>query len=290
MLQGLLDLEYDFFGVEPYERSKDRHSYRISCQQRELVTRVGRLWLRVPRDREGRFSTEIFERYQRSEKALVLALQETDLQWVSIRKVRQIIDKLCVVDFSKDQASLLAQMLDGELESWRTRPLEKTYSYLVVDAHYECVREDGKVESDGVLMSKGINEDGYREIHSVAMAPVEEEASWSDVFSGHTARSLDASSVCCVVSDEHLGLRAARRYLPRTTWQRCQTHYPRNAAAKVPRKARQEVHAGLRDVFNVPDARALGSEPEKRGSWTSDECLSFIAFICEYARHQGNGQ
>jgi putative transposase len=149
----------------------------------------------------------------------------------------------------------MAQMLDSELEAWRTRPLGKAYPYLMVDAHYEYVREDGKVESDGVLMIKGINEDGYREILGVAVAPVEEEASWSEVFSDLMARGLDAGSVRCVVSDEHLGLRAAmRRYLPRTTWQRCQTHYQRNAASKVPRKARTEVHAGLRDIFNAPDA------------------------------------
>ena len=165
----------------------------------------------------------------------------------------------------------MAQMLDGELEAWRTRPLEKAYPYLVVDAHYEYVREDGKVESDGVLMIKGINEDGYREILSVAMAPVEEEASWSEVFSDLLARGLDVGSVSCVVSDEHLGLRAAlRRYLPRTTWQRCQTHYQRNAAAKVPRKARQEVHAGLRDVFNAPNAdRAWERARRLMKSWRS---------------------
>jgi transposase-like protein len=265
MIQELLDLEFsEFLGAEPYERSEERQGYRNGFRQRELVTRVGRLWLRVPRDREGKFSTELFERYQRSEKALVLALQESYLQGVSTRKVRRITEKLCGVEFSKDQVSRAMQMLDDELEAWRSRPLEKVYPYLVVDAHYEYVREDGRVESEGVLLVKGINEDGYREILSVVVAPTEEEVTWNEVFSDLLARGLDAKSVRCMTSDEHLGLRKAmRRYLPRVIWQRCQTHYQRNAAGKVPRKAREEVHAGLRDVFNAPDAERAWKRVER---------------------------
>ena len=93
-LQELLGLEFSqFLGTGPYERSRDRTGYRNGYYRRELFTRVGRLTLRVPRDREGRFSTEIFERYQRNEEALVLALQESYLQGVSTRKVRKITEK-----------------------------------------------------------------------------------------------------------------------------------------------------------------------------------------------------
>jgi putative transposase len=255
LVQEILDLEFtQFLGAEPYERSSGREGYRNGYYPRDLFTRVGRLTLRVPRDREGRFSTEIFERYQRSEKALVLALQESYLQGVSTRKVKKITEKLCGVRFSKDQVSSIAQKLDGELGAWRSRPLEMDYPYLVVDAHYEYVREDGQVESDGVLQVKGIREDGYREILSVFVAPTEEEATWSEVFADLRRRGLDANSVRYVVSDEHLGLRKAlRRYFPQAIWNRCQTHYQRNAAGKVPGKARDEVHSGLRDVFTSPD-------------------------------------
>ena len=77
VLQELLELEFtEFLRAEPYERSEERRGYRNGHRSRELYTRVGTLTLRIPRDREGRFSTEIFARYQRSEKALVLALQE----------------------------------------------------------------------------------------------------------------------------------------------------------------------------------------------------------------------
>ncbi len=244
LLQEVLDLEFhQFLGAAPYERSQDRKGYRNGYYHRELFTRVGRLTLRVPRDRQGRFSTDIFERCQRSEKALVLALQESYLQGVSTRKVKKITDreackaKLCGVQFSKDQVSSMAQELDEELAVWRSRPLDVANPYLVVDAHYEYVRGDGQVESDGVLLVKGVREDGYREILSVLVAPTEDEATWSEVFSDLLDRGLDAGEVKCITSDEHKGLRKAmRQYLPKATWQRCQTHYQRNAGGKVLRK------------------------------------------------------
>jgi transposase-like protein len=244
----------EFMAAEPYERSEERQGYRNGYRQRDLFTRVGRLTLRVPRDREGRFSTQLFERYQRSEKALVLALQESYLQGVTTRKMRRITEKLCGVEFSKDQVSRMTQSLDEELFAWRQRTLEKHYPYLVVDARYEYIREDGRVESEGVFTVKGINQDGYREILSVAVAPGEEEATWGEVFADLLDRELDPNSVRYVVSDEHRGLKAAlRRYFPGATWQRCQTHYQRNAGAKVPRRVRREVHRQLRDIFNAPD-------------------------------------
>ena len=178
LVQELLDVEFsEFKASEPYERSEDRQGYRNGYRQRDLFTRVGRLTLRVPRDREGRFSTQLFERSQRSEKAPVLALQESYLQGASTRKMRRITEKLCGVEFSKDQAFRMAQALDEELSSRRQRTLEKRYPYLVVDARYEYVREDGRVENEGVLTVKGINQDGYREILAVAVSPGEEEAS-----------------------------------------------------------------------------------------------------------------
>ena len=254
LAQELLELEFEeFLGAEPYERSGDREGYRNGYRERDLFTRVGKLTLRVPRDREGKFSTRLFDRYQRSEKALVLALQESYLQGVSTRKVKKITEKLCGVEFSKDQVSRMAQELDETLETWRTRPLEKTYPYLMVDASYEYVREDGQVVTEGVLTVKGISQEGYREILSVAVAPTEEEATWSAVFSDLINRGLEPSEVEYIVSDKHEGLRnAMRRFFPKTTWNWCQTHYQRNAGSNVSHSAREEVHRKLRDVFRSP--------------------------------------
>ncbi len=201
----------------------------------------------------------------------MLALQESYLQGVSTRKIKKITEKLCGVRFSKDQVSAMAQELDGQLETWRNRPLTQKYLYLVVDAHYEYVREDGQVQSDAALVVKGVREDDYREILAVFVAPAEEEATWSRVFSALTDRGLDPRAVRCMTSDDHKGMRKAiQRYFPRASWHRCHTHYQRNAGGYVPAKAREEVHAGLRDVFNAPDrSQALTRAEQLMEAWRS---------------------
>jgi len=288
LLQELLELEFtQFLGAERYQRTPHRRGYRNGHRERQLHTRVGTLTLRVPRDREGRFSPALFQRYQRSEKALVLALQEMYLQGVSTRKVRAITEELCGTEFSKDRVSALAQALDEELERWRKRPLRKRYPYLVCDARYEHVRDDGRIESEAVLVVMGVNEEGNREVLSVAVAPAEEEASWGEVLADLLERGLDPQAVRYVVSDDHRGLRAAlARYLPRARWQWCQMHYQRAAGAKVPRKARAEVHAGLQDVFQAPDrATALRRVREWQQRWERrfPELVEWLEGTIEFA-------
>ena len=255
LYQEMLEMEFtEHVGAGRYERTADRQGYRNGYRERQLHTRVGTLNLRVPRDRDGTFSTQLFERCQRSERALILALQEAYVTGVSTRKVRRITEKLCGTQFSKDQVSRMAQALDDELDPWRKRPLGKNYPYLVIDARYEYIREDGQVASEGVLTVEGINSKGYRQVIGVSMAPGEDATSWGEIFRALIERGLDPSTVVGVTSDDHRGLREAlRRYFPHVGWQRCQMHYQKNAASKVLRKHRGEVHDQLRDVFAAPD-------------------------------------
>jgi len=171
LYQELLEMEFtEHLGAGRYERTADRQGYRNGYRERQLHTRVGTLMLRVPRDREGKFSPRLFARCQRSEKALILALQEAYVSGVSTRKVSRITEKLCGTEFSKDQVSRMAQALDDELDPWRERRLDKRYPYLVMDARYEHVRDDGHVMSEGVLTVEGVNEKGYWEVIGVSMA------------------------------------------------------------------------------------------------------------------------
>jgi putative transposase len=155
--QELLELEItECLRARPYERTEERVGYRNGYKPRKLHTRVGTLELHIPQDREGRFSPSLFARYQRSEKALLLALQEMYLQGVSTRKVKKITEALCGTEFSKDQVSAVTGKLDEQLEAWRGRTLEGDYPYLIIDAKYERIREDGQVRSEGVLIIKGV--------------------------------------------------------------------------------------------------------------------------------------
>lgn len=158
VVQQVLEAEMTaHLGAAPYERSETRQGHRNGYKPRQLHTRVGTLTLRVPQDRDGTFSTQVFARYQRTEKALVLALMELYVEGVSTRKVREITEVLCGTSFSKSLVSDLAGTLDAELAAWRERPLTgRSYPYLVVDARYEHVRQEGRVVSQGVLIVAGV--------------------------------------------------------------------------------------------------------------------------------------
>lgn len=149
-LQRVLEEEITaFLNAETYERTDKRKGYRNGYKPRTLKTRVGRIELMVPKDREGRFQTELFEKYQRNEKALTLAIMEMYVQGVSTRKVKKITEELCGLDISRSQVSNLAKGLDEEIAVWRSRPLKKKYPYLVVDARYEDIRSGLHVTSQG---------------------------------------------------------------------------------------------------------------------------------------------
>ena len=174
VVQELLEAEMsEHVGAAPYERTDARTGHRNGHKPRTLRTRVGTLNLLVPQDREGTFSTRLFSRYQRNEKALCLALMEMYVEGVSTRKVKDVTEALCGTSFSKSTVSHLAAELDAELGAWRSRPLEAdAYPYVFVDARYEKVRADSRVVSQGVLLVvSGVRApDGMREILGVEVA------------------------------------------------------------------------------------------------------------------------
>src|SRR5438309_11512728 len=133
------------------ERTAGRLGYRAGYYSRMLVTRVGHIELRVPQDRQGRFRTDVFERYQRSEKALVAAMLEMYVQGVSTRKVKSITEELWGHEFSSSSVSRIVKTLDEELEKFAQRRLEEPYPYLILVARAEMVREDSAVHRQDVL-------------------------------------------------------------------------------------------------------------------------------------------
>jgi transposase-like protein len=253
-VQAILEAEMAaHLGAGPYERTADRTGPRNGHKPRSLKTRVGTLELRVPQDREGAFSTELFARYQRSEQALLLSLLEMYVQGVSTRKVAAITEQLCGASFSKSQVSALAGTLDATLAAWRERPLPARYPYLSVDARYEHVRVDGRVVSQGVLVVAGVREDGRREVLAVEVADTESEATYEGLFRRLKARGLHG--VILVTSDDHAGLRSAiTRHFQGASWQRCQVHFARNLAGRVGRAHRARLAADLRGVFAAGSA------------------------------------
>jgi putative transposase len=299
VVQQVLEAEMDeTVGAQKSERTPERMGYRSGYYGRTLMTRVGKLELRVPQDRQGRFRTEVFERYQRSEKALVGALAEMYVQGVSTRKVKNITEELCGHEFSASTISRINQSLDEELEKFASRQLEEEYPYLVVDARYEKVREEGVIRSQAVLVAIGINWDGRRCVLAVELAHRESQSSWKQFLEGLRKRGL--KGVLFVVSDDHVGLRnATREVLPEAAWQRCYVHFLRNALDYLPRKADDDCLTELRWIYerrNWEEARQdlaawlakWGTRYPKLCAWVEDnieETLSFYRLPAQHHRH-----
>ena len=252
-LQEVLETEMtEALGAEKGERAAGRQGYRSGYYGRTLITRVGKLELRVPQDRTGRFSTELFERYQRSERALVAALAEMYVQGVSTRKVKAITEELCGHSFSASSISAMNQRLDASLAQFAGRPLAEAFPYLILDARYERVREAGVIASQAVLIAIGIDWDGRRQVLAVELANRESRSSWRDFLLGLKTRGLHG--VEFVVADDHAGLRAAlREVLAEAAYQRCYVHFLRNALDHVPRRVDDDCLRELRWLYDRRD-------------------------------------
>ncbi len=252
-LQQILECEMDeLLQARRGERTEERTGYRSGYYERSFITRIGKLELRVPQDRAGRFRTELFERYQRSEKALFAVLAEMYVQGVSTRKVKAITEELCGHGFSASSISEITKTLDAQLEAFAKRRLEEDYPYLIVDARYERIRVDGAIRSQAVLIAIGINWDGRRCILGVEIADRESRNSWREFLLGLRERGLHGVEL--VVSDDHAGLRAAiREVLPEAPWQRCYVHFLRNALDYLPRRRDDDCLRELRWIYDRRD-------------------------------------
>jgi putative transposase len=299
VVQATLEAEMsEAIGAAKGERSETRVSYRSGYYGRSLVTRVGTLELRVPQDRAGKFPTALFERYQRSEKALVAALAEMYVQGVSTRKVKAVTEELCGHEFSAAAIGEINKTLDESLKAFCERRLEEAYPYLILDARYERVREGGVIASQAVLIAVAVDWEGRRQVLGVALANRESRSSWKDFLASLKGRGLHGVEL--VVSDDHAGLKAAiREVLPEALWQRCYVHFLRNALDYLPRKHLDDCLQELRWVYDRRDlaearrdiaqwlAKWQGKYP-KLTAWVEDnieETLTYYRLPVAHHKH-----
>ena len=274
----------DYLQATPYERNEDRVGHANGFKDKTVCTRVGDVTLQVPQvrgvpaDLVG-FYPRSLEKGLRSERALKLAIAEMYVQGVSTRKVAQITQELCGVEVTSAQVSRASQLLDEELEIWRTRPLGEI-PYLVLDARYEKVRHGGHIVDVALLIAVGVQAEGKRTVLGVSVSLSEAEIHWRSFLATLLERGVHG--VKLIVSDDHAGLKQARQAaLPSVPWQRCQCHLQQNAQAYVPQQAlRAEVAQVIRDIFNAPDK----TEAERMLDRLVERCQQKAPKLAEWAQ------
>ena len=253
LVNQAMQIERDkHLNAKPYERSEERNGHANGYKPKTVKTRVGEVTFAIPQVREGGFYPEALEKGLRSERALLMALAEMYVQGVSTRRVAAITERLCGMQINASQVSRAAEQLDETLAAWRTRPLGEV-AYLYLDARYEKVRQAGSVRDAAILIASGVKRDGKRVILGISVSLSEAEEHWRAFLESLVARGLHG--VVLVVSDDHVGLKAARKTVfSGVPWQRCQFHLQQNAQAYIPRVSmRREVAEDIRTIFNAPD-------------------------------------
>ena len=246
------------------ELTPTRRGERNGHYTRNLLTPAGKIeHLEVPRDREGEFVTELFERYKRMTGDVEEAVLEMYLSGISVRKIAGVTEALSRVRVGKDAVTRIARRLEEEQREWRERSLEeKGYPYLYLDATYLKVRWGARVTSMALLVCVGVDEEGFREVLAVEVAATEKGVAYASLLRGLIDRGL--SGVRLVVSDDHEGIKAAvAAEMPGVEWQRCTVHFERNVISYVPASEMSEVSEDLKAIFKVrrqKTARALAEE------------------------------
>jgi transposase-like protein len=264
------------YGARSSERVNTRNGYRV----REFDTRAGTLEVAIPKLRSGSYFPDwLLERRRRAERALTTVVATCYLLGVSTRRMERLVESLGITRLSKSQVSEMARDLDGQVEAFRTRPLDQgPYTFVAADALVLKVREGGRVVNVHALLATGVNGDGHREILGLHVSSAEDGAGWLGFFRDLTARGL--SGVALVTSDAHRGLiEAVGATLPGAGWQRCRTHYAANLMAACPKSSWPWVRALLHSVYDQPDAASVHAQFDRVLDALSDKLPAVAAHL-----------
>jgi len=252
------------------ECTPTRRGYRNGSYTRDLVTPTGRIEdLKVPRDRDGAFHTQVFERYSRYEPEVAEALTEMFVSGTSTQKVGKVAEKLLGVAPSASTVSRLNQALTEQYEAWRQRRLLPHYRIIYLDGIHFTVRHGSQTDATIILTALGVDLEGSREVLAFRACAEEDKDGWSCLL--QDLRTRGVSEIDLLVTDGHDGLLAAVSALfPATLRQRCLVHKQRNVMNAIPKREYQEV---------VTDLTGIWKQEQK-----AEALLNLAAFKAKYQK------
>ena len=257
--QRLMELEVSALtGAAPGERSPDRLVQRNGYRGRDWETRAGTVELRIPKLRKGSYFPGFLEPRRMAEKALTAVIQEAYIQGVSTRSVDDLVKAMGMSGVSKSQVSRLCEEIDERVNAFLQRPIEGEWPYIWIDATYVKVRQDHRITSVAVILAVGVNSDGRREVLGMDVGASEAETFWTGFLRKLTLRGL--RGVKLVISDAHVGIKAAVAKVMHATWQRCRVHFMRNALAHANKSGKRMVSAFIGTAFAQEDAKSVKAE------------------------------
>lgn len=281
LLQEFMKAETEaIVGSEKNKHNKERKTYFSGYRTRRFDTRLGTIYLLVPKLRNGGYVPFFLQEKKQSESALISLVQEAYVNGVSTRKMDRLAKSLGILGLSAGQVSELTKGLNEEVSEWRNRPLESCYPVIWVDALYEKIRHEGRVINSAVLVVQGLNSEGKRDVLAIEPMLDESEASWKCLFDKLKDRGL--KDVWLVVSDAHKGIQAAvtKSFLG-SQWQRCKVHFMRNILAHVTHRSKGEFAAKLKQIWCQPDIKSARRYAENLAQEYQDRLPDAIHCLLE---------
>ena len=268
-------------GAEKHEQSQERTSHRCGFRTRRLDTRMGTMYLLVPKVRNGGYIPFFVTERKRSEAALAQVVQEAFVNGVSTRKMDKLAKSLGIEGISRSQVSEMTKGLNEQAEEFRNRPLTSgAYPVLWVDALYEKVRYGGRVVSMAILLVCGVNEEGKREVLAIESMLEESRESYKQLFEKLKERGLTKPSL--IVSDAHKGLVAAiGECFPGASWQRCKVHFMRNILVHVPHKEKERFAGLLKGIWLTTDLETAKRRAQELADQYKEKCPKAIETLEE---------
>lgn len=262
-------------GAEKHEQSEERTSHRCGYRPRRLDTRLGTMYLLVPKVRNGGYIPFFLTEHKRSEAALIQVVQEAFVQGVSTRKMEKLAKSLGIESLSRSQVSEMTKGLNDQAEEFRNRPLSSTYPVLWVDALYEKVRYGGRVVSMAILLVCGVNEEGKREVLAIEPMLEESKESYRQLFEKLKERGLTKPRL--IVSDAHKGLVSAiGECFPGSSWQRCKVHFMRNILVHVPHREKERFAGLLKGIWLTTDLETAKQRAQELADLYRTKCPKAI--------------
>ena len=239
-------------GVGWGESGPNRKGYRNGYYTRDLITTTGRLEdVQVPRDREGQYHTQVFERYRRYEPQVAQGLTEMFVAGTSTHKVGKVAETLMGVAPSASAISRLNQTLTQQFETWRERSLQTHWRIVYLDGVHFSIRHGDKADSSIIVTALGVDMTGNKEVLALRACAEESKEGWLGLL--QDLRRRGATQIDLIVTDGHDGLLAAVGELfAATPRQRCLVHKQRNVLAAIPRRERGDVQAELVGIWEQP--------------------------------------
>lgn len=241
-------------GAKKGKHSKERTTHLSGTRVRRFDTRMGTMYLTIPKLRKGGYVPFFVTAKKRSEQALIQIVQEAWISGISTRKIERLAKSMGIEQISASQVSEMNKELDQMVYAFRHRKLESEYPVLWIDALYEKIRNNGHVENMAVLVVKGVNMEGTAQILAVEPMKHESEETYRILFRNLKDRGVRTVWLC--VSDAHKGLQAAiKKEFIGSSWQRCKVHFMRNILAYVGHRYKDSFAKRLKQIWLQPDAK-----------------------------------